>query len=137
MKHSIAPRRLKPVFDDDSLIANAGMLPAVLLLDRLGIGGLADQRLALGNRAANPNRSDKLLTLVCSALAGGDCIDDADLLRSRARTPASWDLRSRRLLPWEPSCVRSDGTTSASWTQSPGSRSSAPGPWAPVRATNR
>ena len=28
------------------------------------------------------NASDKLLTLVASALAGGDCIDDADALRA-------------------------------------------------------
>ena len=28
------------------------------------------------------NTGDKLLTLVASALAGGDCIDDADALRA-------------------------------------------------------
>ena len=32
MKHSIAPQRLDVVFDDKSLVANAGILPAVLLL---------------------------------------------------------------------------------------------------------
>lgn len=58
------------------------MLSAVLLLERLGIGDLADKRLLLGNAAANPSRADKLLTLICSALAGGDCIEDADALRS-------------------------------------------------------
>ena len=31
---------------------------------------------------AGPNASDKLMTLVASALAGGDCIHDADALRS-------------------------------------------------------
>ena len=82
MKHSIAPQRLNVLFDDRSLIANAGMLPAVLMLQRLGIGELADARLTLGDPAANPNRSDKLLSLICSSLAGGDCIDDADVLRA-------------------------------------------------------
>ena len=82
MKHSIAPQRLNPAFDDRSLIANAGMLPAVLLLNALRIGELTDQRLSLGNVAGNPNRAAKLLTLICSALAGGDCIEDADVLRS-------------------------------------------------------
>ena len=82
MKHSIAPQRLNVVFDDDSLIANAGILPAVLLLQDLGIGDLAATKLILGDPAANPNRADKLLTLICSSLAGGDCIDDADVLRA-------------------------------------------------------
>ena len=49
---------------------------------RLGVGELADARLSLGSPAANPNRADKLLTLISSSLAGGDCIDDADILRS-------------------------------------------------------
>ena len=34
------------------------------------------------NTRAGANRGDKLLTLVASALAGGDCIDDADALRA-------------------------------------------------------
>ena len=82
MKHFIAPQRLNVVFDDGSLIANAGMLPAVLLLQDLDLGQLTQERLTLGNPAANPNRSDKLLSLICSSLAGGDCIEDADVLRS-------------------------------------------------------
>ncbi len=58
------------------------MLPAVLLLQGLGIGDLAATKLILGNPAANPNCADKLLTLICSSLTGGDCIDDADVLRA-------------------------------------------------------
>ena len=81
-KHSITPQRLNVLCDDRSLIANAVMLPAVLMLQRLGIGELADARLTLGDRAANPNRSDKLLSLICSSLAGDDCIDDADVLQA-------------------------------------------------------
>ena len=46
---------------------------------------------------ANPG--DKMMTLVASALAGGDCIDDADVLR--AGGTAAW---SRRHPPWVPSC---------------------------------
>ena len=33
-------------------------------------------------RRGGANTGDKILTLVASALAGGDCIDDADVLRS-------------------------------------------------------
>ena len=36
----------------------------------------------LGDPAGNPNRADKLLSLICSSIAGGDCIEDADVLRS-------------------------------------------------------
>ena len=33
-------------------------------------------------RRGGPNPGDKMMTLVASALAGGDCIDDADVLRT-------------------------------------------------------
>src|ERR1019366_3635507 len=36
----------------------------------------------LGRAVGRANAGDKLLTLVMSALAGGDCIDDADALRA-------------------------------------------------------
>ena len=41
-----------------------------------------EARLLLGDAPSRANPGDKLLTLVASALAGGDCIDDADALRS-------------------------------------------------------
>jgi hypothetical protein len=68
-------------FDDTHAIANAGLLLAATLAERLGIEQAADALIDLGERpgAAHPGR--KLLTLVHSMLAGGDCIDDADLLR--------------------------------------------------------
>jgi hypothetical protein len=68
-------------FDDTHAIANAGLLLPATLAERLGIEQAADALIDLGDRpgAAHPGR--KLLTLVHSMLAGGDCIDDADLLR--------------------------------------------------------
>jgi hypothetical protein len=71
-------------FDDTHAVANAGLLLAATLAERLGIGQAADQLIDLGDRpgAAHPGR--KLLTLVHSMLAGGDCIDDADVLRCGA-----------------------------------------------------
>jgi hypothetical protein len=68
-------------FDDTRVVANAGLLLPATLAQRLGIEQAADQLIDLGERpgAARPGR--KLLTLVHSLLAGGDCIDDADLLR--------------------------------------------------------
>ncbi len=73
--------RLALAFDDERAVANAGLVLAGTLADRLGIEQLLDETLDLGERpgAARPGR--KLLTLVCSALVGGDSIDDADVLR--------------------------------------------------------
>ena len=76
------PDRIQVAFDDHRLVANAGLLlPATLAL-RLGLGELVDRYLDLGNAPGRANTGDKLMTLVASAPAGGDCIDDADALRS-------------------------------------------------------
>jgi len=68
--------QLDTCFDDTHAVANAGLLLPATLAERLGIEQAADQLLDLGGRpgAAHPGR--KLLTLVHSLLAGGDCIDD-------------------------------------------------------------
>ena len=74
------PGRIRIAFDDPRLVANAGlMLPATLAL-HLGLGELVDRHLDLGGAPGRANTGDKLMTLVASALAGGDCIDDADVL---------------------------------------------------------
>ena len=76
------PDRINVAFDDHRLINNAGLLlPAILAL-RLGLGELVDQHVDLGDAPGRANTGDKLMTLVASSLAGGDCIDDADALRS-------------------------------------------------------
>ena len=49
----------------------------------LGLPELVQQRLDLGDAPGRANTGDKMMTLVASALAGGDCIDDADVLRHR------------------------------------------------------
>ena len=76
------PDRIRIAFDDHRLVANAGLiLPATLAL-RLGLPQLVQQCLDLGNAPGRANTGDKMMTLVASALAGGDCIDDADVLRT-------------------------------------------------------
>ena len=76
------PDRIQISFDDHRLVANAGLiLPATLAL-HLSLPELVDRRLDLGSAPGRANAGDKLLTLVASALAGGDCIDDADTLRA-------------------------------------------------------
>jgi hypothetical protein len=68
-------------FDDTHAIANAGLLLTATLAERLGIQQTADALIDLGERPGAHWPGRKLLTLVHSMLAGGDCIDDADLLR--------------------------------------------------------
>jgi hypothetical protein len=68
-------------FDDERSVASAGLLLPATLAERLGIEQATDQLVDLGDRpgAARPGR--KLLTLVHALVAGGDCIDDVELLR--------------------------------------------------------
>jgi hypothetical protein len=74
--------RIDIAFDDHRLVANAGLILPVTLAHRLGLGELVDRHVDLGDAPGRANAGDKLLTLVASALAGGDCIDDADALRA-------------------------------------------------------
>ena len=72
------PDRIRIAFDDHRLVANAGLLlPATLARPEL-----VDRHLDLGRAPGRANTGDKMMTLVASALAGGDCIDDADVLRT-------------------------------------------------------
>ena len=76
------PDRVQIAFDDHRLVANAGLLlPATLAL-HLGLPQLVRKHLDLGDAPGRANTGDKLMTLVASALAGIDCIDDADALRT-------------------------------------------------------
>ena len=76
------PDRIRIVFDDHRLVANAGLLLPATLAQHLGLRELVDRQLDPGGAPGRANTVDKLLTLVASALAGGDCIDDADALRA-------------------------------------------------------
>jgi hypothetical protein len=82
MRSSHSLDRLDTAFDDDRLVADAGLLLPATLAHHLGLKGLVDEHLDLGDKAGAANAGDKLLTLVMSALAGGDCIDDANALRA-------------------------------------------------------
>ena len=76
------PDRIRIAFDDHRLVANAGLLLPATLARRLGLPELVDRHLDLGRAPGRANTGDKMMTLVASALAGGDCIDDADVLRT-------------------------------------------------------
>ena len=82
MRSSHSLDRLEVAFDDDRLVADAGLLLPATLAHHLGLKELVDEHLDLGDKVGAANAGDKLLTLVLSALAGGDCIDDANALRA-------------------------------------------------------
>ena len=63
-------------------MANAGLLLPATLARHLGLPQLLRKHLDLGGAPGRANTGDKMMTLVASALAGGDCIDDADVLRA-------------------------------------------------------
>lgn len=73
---------LQVVFDDDRAVANAGLILPATLAQRLGLEGLIDEGVDLGERpgAARPGR--KVMSIVHAILAGADCIDGCDVLRS-------------------------------------------------------
>ena len=77
-----SPDRIHVACDDHRLVANAGLLLPITLAHHLGLGELVDRHVDLGRAPGRANAGDKLLTLVASALAGGDCIDAADVLRT-------------------------------------------------------
>ena len=82
------PDRIQIAFDDHRLVANAGLLLPVTLAQHLGLREVVDSHVDLGDAPGRANPGDKLLTLVASALAGGDFIDDADVLRTRGTAGA-------------------------------------------------
>jgi hypothetical protein len=71
-------------FDDDHAVANAGLVLTATLAERLGIEAVVNSMVDLGDRPAAARPGRKVLTLVASMVAGGDCISDADVLRSGA-----------------------------------------------------
>lgn len=84
MPASHALDRTEITFDDEHAVANAGLVLTATLAARLGIEHTVDQTLDLGDRPGASRPGRKVMTLVESLVAGGDCIEDADVLRSGA-----------------------------------------------------
>ena len=76
--------RFGVVFDDESLVADAGLLAAATLMGRLGLGALVDASVRLGRRAGAAAPGRKILTLVAAMAVGGTHIDHVDRLRAGA-----------------------------------------------------
>ena len=83
------PDAARVVFDDERVVANAGVVLPAVLAGRLGIEALIDQTVCLGDRPGAANAGRKVMALIYAMLLGADCIDDCDVLRAG---------RTRRLL---------------------------------------
>jgi len=76
--------RLGVEFDDAHLVANAGLLLPATLAQHLGLREVVEQHLDLGDAPGRANVGDKAMSLIHSMLAGGDSIDDTNVLRAGA-----------------------------------------------------
>lgn len=81
---SVRPESVGIEFDDERLVANAGLVLIATLGRRLGIEHLVDKTVRLGERAGAAQPGRKVLTLIHAIVAGADSIDDTDVLRSGA-----------------------------------------------------
>ena len=74
--------RYEVVFDDESLVADAGLLAAGTLIGRLGLEDLVDRTVRLEGRVGGAHPGRKLLTVVAAMLLGASHIDHVDRLRA-------------------------------------------------------
>ncbi|MDQ6728062.1 MAG: IS1380 family transposase [Actinomycetota bacterium] len=82
MRSSHSLDAIAVTFDDERLVADAGLMLPATLAQHLGLRELFDDHVDLGDAAGHANVGHKAMTLVHSALAGGDSIDDCDALRA-------------------------------------------------------
>ena len=74
--------RYEVVFDDEGLVADAGLLAAGTLMSRLGLEDLVDSVVSLDGRVGGANPGRKVCTLVSAMLVGASHIDHVDRLRA-------------------------------------------------------
>jgi Transposase DDE domain group 1 len=84
VRSSHSPDQIAVTFDHDHAVADAGLILAASLAEGLGLRELFDTHVDLGEAPGAANIGDKAMTLIHSALAGGEWIGDADRLRAGA-----------------------------------------------------
>lgn len=75
-----AAARTHARFDDEHVIAYAGLEPVMRLAERINLGGLVDEHVAIADRLG-VNAAAKLSSIVAGMAAGADSIADLDALR--------------------------------------------------------
>jgi hypothetical protein len=76
--------RIEVTFDDETLVADAGLIVPATLMVRLGLEALVNQTVRLVGRVGGALPGRKMLTLVAAILVGGSQIGHADKLRAGA-----------------------------------------------------
>lgn len=76
--------RVRATFDEDRLVADAGLILVATVVSRLGLEALVNATVRLVGRAGGSRPGRKVLTLVHAMAVGADCIDDAERLRAGA-----------------------------------------------------
>jgi hypothetical protein len=71
-------------FDDERLVANAGLIGPASLAQHLGLLALFDERVDLGDAPGRANVGHKAMTVIHSVLAAADSIDGCEVLRAGA-----------------------------------------------------
>lgn len=86
-----SPEAIEVAFDDENLVANAGLLLVSTLAFKLGLAGIISERVDLTGRVGGANPASKSLTLIHAMVAGASHIDHVNMLRAGA---------SSRILPF-------------------------------------
>jgi Transposase DDE domain group 1 len=76
--------RIAVTFDEDNLVANAGLLLVATVVNRLGLEALVNALVRIPSRRGGFQPGRKVLTLVHAMVAGASHIDHADVLRAGA-----------------------------------------------------
>ncbi|MHB1732254.1 MAG: IS1380 family transposase [Ferrimicrobium acidiphilum] len=101
------PAAIEVTFDDENLVANAGLLLVSTLASKLGLADVITDKVDLTGRVGGANPASKSLTLIHAMVAGASHIDHVDMLRSGA---------SSKLLPFRVAAPSTLGTYLRSFT---------------------
>ena len=73
------------MFDDGNLMSCAGLVPVMALAEQTGLRRLLGEKVHIAApriKSGSVNPAPKLATLIAGMVAGADCIDDIDVIRS-------------------------------------------------------
>jgi hypothetical protein len=86
MQVSHTPAAVSAAFDDENLIAHAGLVPVMRLAERCGLARLTAQKVKLSGakNSAGASADAKVTSIVAGMATGADSIDDLHVLRHGA-----------------------------------------------------
>ncbi len=102
-----APEAIEVAFDDENLVANAGLLLVSTLASKLGLADVIADKVDLTGRVGGANPASKSLTLIHAMVAGASHIGHVDMLRAGS---------SSKLLPFRVVAPSTLGTYLRSFT---------------------